>query len=88
MLCRRYVTEGAMYESAIADGNRDPAARQMAVQQEARLRLYSPGVLSSGSTAQGSREQEFYDKNILRVIHKLVYTRGWLIDQRDCKRLI
>ena len=40
----RYVTDGAMRESARADGVRDPElVNDINVQRAARLRLYSPG---------------------------------------------
>jgi hypothetical protein len=42
---RRYVTDGAMRESARADGVRDPElVNDINVQRAARLRLYSPGA--------------------------------------------
>ena len=43
----RYVTDGAMRESARADGVRDPElVNDINVQRAARLRLYSPGASS------------------------------------------
>ena len=43
-VAHRYVTDGAMRESARADGVRDPElVNDINVQRAARLRLYSPG---------------------------------------------
>ena len=47
----RYVTEGAMYESAIADGQRDPSARQLAVQQAVHQ------LLEAEQTRDDARQQ-------------------------------
>lgn len=66
----RYVTEGAMYESAIADGQRDPAARQLAVQQAARLRLYSPG---------GRMARELSKNPTVLIVNDSVFAHGGLL---------
>ena len=54
----RYVTDGAMRESARADGVRDPElVNDIDVQRAARLRLYSPGAHCCCVSPKDSEDQ-------------------------------